>query len=125
MEIFDILDILIVGVEASIALAGFAGVIATYQINDVTRVRRGTVAALTVTVQCSLLAALGCAITLLLYTFGVKGVTLWVISSVIGAIFMATGAYGIARSTRGAITKNLPGCCTYRYRAWVLSLLSH
>jgi hypothetical protein len=102
MEVFDIL---LVGVEVSIALAGFAGVIATYQINDVTRVRRSVVGALTVIVQYSLLAALVCAIPLLLHTFGVKGGTLWVISSVIGAIFMACAAYGSARSMRGAIAK--------------------
>ena len=43
----DVFDLLMVGVEASIALAGFAGVIATYQINDVTRIRRGAVVGLT------------------------------------------------------------------------------
>ncbi len=102
MEVFDIL---LVGIEASIALAGFSGVIATYQISDVTKVRRNAVAGLTVIVQYSLLAALACAIPLLLQTFGVKGETLWVISSVIGAIFMSSAAYGIARSIRGGIAK--------------------
>ncbi len=102
MEVFDIL---LVGIEASIALAGFAGVIATYQINDVTRVRRSVVAALTVVVQFSLLAALSCAIPLVLYTFGVKGVTLWLITSVVGVIFTAWAAYGGARSMKGALAK--------------------
>ena len=36
----DVSDIMLVGVEASIVLAGFAGIIATYQINDATRIRR-------------------------------------------------------------------------------------
>ncbi len=102
MEVFDIL---LVGVEVSIALAGFAGVIATYQINDVTRVRRSVVGALTVIVQFSLLAALSCTIPLVLYTFGVKGVTLWLITSVVGVIFTAWGAYGSARSMKGALAK--------------------
>ena len=98
-------DILLVGIEASIALAGFAGVIATYQINDVTRIRRGAVVALTAIVQYSLLAALVCAIPLILHTFGVQGETLWAISSGIGAILLASMAYNSARSMRGATTK--------------------
>ena len=102
MEVFDIL---LVGIEASIALAGFAGIIATYQINDVTRIRRTSVAALTVVVQFSLLAALACSIPLLLHTFGVKDVTLWLISSVTGVIITACGAYGSTRSMRGVIAK--------------------
>lgn len=101
----EVLDILLVGIEASIALAGFSGVIATYQITDVTRVRRGAVVGLTVIVQYSLLAALACAIPLLLHTIGVKGATLWLISSVVGAIGTASGAYDSARRMRGAIVK--------------------
>ncbi len=98
-------DILLVGIEASIALAGFAGVIATYQINDVTSIRRGAVVGLTAIVQYSLVAALVCAIPLLLHTFGVEGETLWGICSGVGAILIAGMAYGSARSMRGAITK--------------------
>ncbi len=101
----EVSNILLVGIEVSIALAGFAGVIATYQINDVTRVRRGAVAGLTMIIQCSLLAAVSCAIPLVLQTFGVKGVTVWLISSVIGAILMASRLYGFARSMRGAFAK--------------------
>ena len=102
MEVFDIL---LVCIEVSIALAGFAGVIATYQINNVTRIRRGTVAALSVIVQFSLLAALACVIPLLLHTFGVQGETLWVICSGAGAILVAIMAYSSASSMKGAITK--------------------
>jgi len=101
MEVFDIL---LVCIEVSIALAGFAGVIATFQINNVTRIRRGAVAALSVVVQYSLLAALACVIPLLLHTFGVQGETLWVICSGVGAILVASMAYS-ASSMKGAITK--------------------
>jgi uncharacterized membrane protein len=111
MEVFDIL---LVGIEASIALAGFAGVIATYQINNVTSIRRGAVVGLAVIVQYSLMAAVACAISLLLHIFGVKGETLWAISSVIGAIVMAAMAYGSSRSMRGAITNK---------SSWLLYLL--
>jgi len=126
MEVFDLL---LVCIEVSIALAGFAGVIATYQINDVTRVRRSTVAGLTMIVQCSLLVALVCAISLVLHTFGVKGETLWVISSVIGAIVSAVMAYGFARSMRGALAKKsswllylfLQGLCALFTLAMILN----
>ncbi len=126
MEVFDLL---LVCIEVSIALAGFAGVIATYQINDVTRVRRSTVAGLTMIVQCSLLVALVCAISLVLHTFGVKGETLWVISSVIGAIVSAVMAYGFARSMRGALAKKsswllylfLQGLCALVTLAMILN----
>ncbi len=101
----DVFDILLVCIEVSIALAGFAGVIATFQINNVTRIRRGAVAALSVVVHYSLLAALACVIPLLLYTFGVQGETLWVISSGGGAILVASMAYNSASSMKGAITK--------------------
>ncbi len=102
MEVFDLL---LVSIEVSIALAGFAGVIATYQINNVTTIRRSAVAALSVVVQVSLLAALACVIPLLLYTFGVQGETLWAISSGVAAILGASMAYSIASSLKGAITK--------------------
>ncbi len=102
MEVFDIL---LVGIEASIALAGFAGVIATYQTSDVTKVRRTVIAGLSVTVQFSLLAALACSIPLLLSAFGVKSATLWFISSVAAVILMACAAYGSAASVKGVIAK--------------------
>ena len=101
MEVFDIL---LVGIEASIALAGFAGIIATYQIRDVAMIRRGPIGALTVVVQFSLLSALGCAIPMLLHTFGVRGTTLWAVGSAIAAMFTAIGGYSIVRSMRGSVT---------------------
>lgn len=102
MEAFDIL---LLSVEASIALAGFAGIIATYQINDVTRIRRGPVGALTVIVQFSLMTALAASLVLVLNTFGVEDAALWATGSVITGVFTANGAYSIARTMKGAITK--------------------
>lgn len=102
MEVFDIL---LVGIEASIALAGFSGVIATFQLNDTTKVRRSTVAALTVIVQFSLVVALYCAIPLFLHTFEVKGATLWAVSSVFGAIMGLALGYRTIRDMKGAIAK--------------------
>ena len=98
-------DLLLIGVEVSIALAGFAVVIATYQVADVTRVRRGPVTALTVVVQYSLMAGLACGFCLCLSAFGVNGKILWTASSLVGAAFTLSGAYTSARNMRGAIEK--------------------
>jgi hypothetical protein len=102
MEISEILQL---GIEASIALAGFAGVIATYQTSEAKTLSRGTVAAVTVITRCSLLVGLACAMTLLLQTFEVKGSALWAISSAVGAVIMASVAFSIARSMKGATQK--------------------
>ncbi|MBT4520137.1 MAG: hypothetical protein HOC23_09030 [Halieaceae bacterium] len=101
----DILDLLLVGVEVSIALAGFAGIIATYQINDRTMTRRGPVGALTVIVQFSLGVAMFCSICICLIAFEVVGKTLWAITSLIGAALYVSLAFGIVRMMRGAIVK--------------------
>ena len=98
MEISEMLQL---GIEAAIALAGFAGVIATYQTSESRRLNRGTVAAVTVITRCSLSVGFACAITLMLQTFGVIGSTLWTSSSAIGAVMMAGVAFSIARSMRG------------------------
>jgi hypothetical protein len=110
----DISELLQLGIEASIALAGFAGVIATYQIGEGRRIGRGTVAAVTVITRCSLLVGLACALVLLLRTFGVDGSTLWGVSSAIGAVMMASVAFSIARSIQGE---------TYRRSSRILYLL--
>ena len=99
MEISEILQL---GIEAAIALAGFAGVIATYQTSEGKRLGRGPVAAVTVITRCSLLVGLACAMTLLLQSFGVNGSTLWSISSAVGAVMMVGVAFSIAWSLRGA-----------------------
>lgn len=95
------LDILILGVEASFALAGFAGIIATFQFGDGKAVRRGDAAGLSVIVQFSLLSGLGCSIPLLLYSFGMKEATLWTISSVVGAILFLGGGSVMLRNMWG------------------------
>jgi hypothetical protein len=102
MEISEVLQL---GIEAAIALAGFAGVIATFQTSKSRSLNRSTVAAVTVITRCSLLVGLACAITLMLQSFGVIGSTLWAISSAIGAVMMAGVAFSIARSIKGTTYK--------------------
>lgn len=97
----DISELLQLGIEAAIAIAGFAGVIATYQTGEGNNIRRGNVAAVTVITRCSLLVGFACAMVLLLQTFGVEGSTLWAVSSAVGAAIMAGVAVSISISTRG------------------------
>ena len=102
MEMSEILQL---GIEAAIALAGFAGVIATYQTGEGKRLGRGPVAAVTVITRCSFLVGLACAMALLLQSFGVTGSALWSISSAVGAVMMVGVAISIARSVRGATSR--------------------
>jgi hypothetical protein len=97
----EIYEIFLVGIEVSIALAGFAGIITTFRMRNETTAGRGNVAGLTLLVQYSLLAAFACSIALILQTFGITGETLWASSSVCAALFTGYGAYGIQRGMRG------------------------
>lgn len=80
------LDILILGVEAAVAFAGFAGIIATFQFGDAKKVRRADAVGLTMIVQFSLLAALVSSVPLLLYSFGTSATTGWATTSILTAI---------------------------------------
>jgi hypothetical protein len=100
-----VFDLLLEGIEASVALAGFSGIIATFQERSAAGIRRGPIASLTVVVQFSLLSALTCATPLFLHTFGISGALLWTISSVVAGGFTAVGSYGGFRNMKGALTK--------------------
>jgi hypothetical protein len=97
------LDILILGVEASIALAGFAGIIATFQFGGSKETRRADAVGLTMILQFSLLAALASSIAILLFTFDVKETTLWAMCSVVAAIMLAGGTYVQSDNLKGAV----------------------
>lgn len=82
------LDILILGVEASIAFAGFSGVVASFQFGGENEIRPKDFAGLQTILQFSLLAALICSMPLLLYTFGLKETTVWAICSALTVIIL-------------------------------------
>ncbi|MFT7289501.1 MAG: hypothetical protein ACI87W_003636 [Halieaceae bacterium] len=100
----DIFELLMMGVEVSIALAGFAGIIATFQFTGSENINRGRVGALTVIVQFSLFPALACSLALCLKTFEVSGEQLWVVCSWFGAAIYSYAMYGTAKAMRGALT---------------------
>lgn len=95
------LDILILGVEASIALAGFAGIIATFQFGGTRKIRRGDAIGLTIILQFSLLSALMCSFAILLNAFGIKESTLWAICSVVVACIQSWACYDGFKKSQG------------------------
>ncbi len=97
------LDLLILAVEASIALAGFAGIIATFQFTGEKEVRRVDAVGLTLILQTSLLAALTPAIAILLYSFDIRETTLWAICSVSAALSYVLPTFTINNSLKGAV----------------------
>lgn len=102
------LDILILAVEASIAFAGFAGIVATFQFSGEKQMRRTDAIGLTVILQFSLLTSLVAAIAIALHSFNVKETTLWTICSVLAAIAQSWGIYTVHKNlTTADRTKRL------------------
>ena len=97
------LDVLILAVEASIALAGFAGIIATFQFTGEKEVRRGDAVGLTLILQTSLLTALTTSIAILLNSFDIKETTLWAICSAAAALSYAWPTYTLNNNLKGAV----------------------
>ncbi len=96
-------DLLLVGIEVSVAFAGFAGVIATFQFRDTTKINRGDVVGLTMIVTFGLMCALFCALPMFLSTFDVEGRALWVICSSLGAIYVCRAMYYVHTKMKTAL----------------------
>jgi hypothetical protein len=101
----DASDLLLMGIEISVAFAGFAGIIATFQFGDRTVIKRGDVVGLTMIVQNSLAIAFACTLPLVLNTFALESETLWTVASAYGAVSMLLSSYSIDQSMRGAVRK--------------------
>ena len=102
MIVFDLFKLLI---ESSIAITGFAGIVIAFRYNEDSKIRRGSVAALTSILKLSLLTAFCAFIPLILNTFGLKGTLLWTICSIIGAAVGFALMYSIDRKIRPSINK--------------------
>lgn len=79
-------DQLLVIAQISIALAGFAGIIATFQFKDDKNVSRGHVLALGMVVNISLVGAFFSALPLALLNFEIRDELVWTICSTLMAI---------------------------------------
>ena len=87
--------LLLVGIEVSVAFAGFAGIIATFQNRDDARIDRGHVVGLTMIVNFSLMGAFFCAFPLLLSVFRIEEATIWSINSALQCIYTLNRMYYI------------------------------
>ena len=87
----DAADQLLTLAEISIALAGFSGVIATFQFEKKAHLSRGHVISLSLIVIISLAAAFCSVLSLVLLNFGFGEPAVWTISSVINAVFWLSG----------------------------------
>lgn len=100
-ESMESLDILILGVEASIALAGFAGIIATFQFGGEKKVRRGDAVGLTMILQFSLLGALVSSMGILLYSFEITEAAVWSTCTALVVIVQSWATYNTHKHLRG------------------------
>ena len=96
----DIFEMLVLGVEAGIALAGFAGIIATFQFGGGKGIRRGDAVGLTMVVRDSLASAAICTLVMLLFSFQVSESTIWTLSSLFTSTLMLYTFYSTARLVR-------------------------
>ncbi len=98
-------DLLLVGVEVSVAFAGFAGIIATFQFRDEAKINRGHIVGLSLIVHISLVLALASALPLLLSIFRVEDAALWATCSGLAAIWSLYTQYSVHRNMRGAVRR--------------------
>lgn len=98
-------DLLLVGIEVSVAFAGFAGIIATFQFSREKHVNRGNVTGLAMIINLSLTCAFLSGLPLLLSTFNVDTTTIWTVCSLFEAIYTVYVMQSINRKLRGAVKK--------------------
>ncbi len=91
-------DLLLVGIEVSVAFAGFAGIIATFQFRKEARISRGHIVGLTIIVNFSLMCAFFSALPLLLSVLRFEDAMIWSIGSVLACIYIPNRMYHIRRN---------------------------
>jgi hypothetical protein len=99
----NVFDLFIVGIEVSVAIAGFAGIVATFQFRDREKISRGDAVGLTMIVKFSLCMAFCCVLLLSLAAFGVEGALLWTLGSIFGAILEAYLSASTYKAMKGAV----------------------
>lgn len=101
MEIFDML---VLGVEAGFALAGFAGIIATFQFVGAKQIHRADAMGLTLIVKDSFMAAALCALAMLLLALEIGESNTWGLASLFTALISMLSLYsGVFRIMRRAL----------------------
>ena len=91
-------DLLLVGIEVSVAFAGFAGIIATFQFRDGASINRGHIVGLMIIVNFSLMCAFFSVLPPLLSILRFDDATIWSIGSVLACIYVPNRMYHIHRN---------------------------
>ncbi len=89
-------DQLLTFTQVAIAVAGFAGIIGTFQFKDGEKIRRGDAVGLAVVVNTGLMSAFYSTLPLLLINFGIDDATVWAVSSGMTCIIYAYFSVDIA-----------------------------
>lgn len=89
--------------EMNIAIAGFAGIVSAFRFQDLSNVRRSSVAALTLIVQGALIVALFGLLPLILSSFDITGKNLWRTSSIVIVLLCCAMMYVIHQYFQGTL----------------------
>lgn len=85
------------------ALAGFAGIVATFQFRDDKKVKRAELVGLSIIVNTALLDTFASIFPLILFAYGIKETTVWGLSSGMVAIPAAMLLYKVNSDLRGSV----------------------
>ena len=95
-------DLLLVGTEVSVAFAGFAGVIATFQAKGEENISRGDFVGLDIVVNFGLGGAFFSALPLVLSLFGIREPSIWSLCSLIFGFWLSYHIVHIFIGLRGS-----------------------
>ena len=93
-------------VEVAVALAGFAGIVGSFQYRSGAKIPRGDVLGLELMIVLSLITAVCAILPVALFNFGVGETTLWSICSSVSVVAYAIYIFNIKRKFRNILVSN-------------------
>ena len=101
----EVTDVLILCAEVSVTLAGFAGIIATFQFRDEKKISREKLVGLSIIVVTALMDTFACILPLVLLSYDINETTTWGLSSGILAIPATMLLYKVNKDMRDAVRR--------------------
>ena len=92
--------------EISVALAGFAGIVATFQFRDGDTPSAGKIVALTIIVNMGLSAGMFAFLPLILFSFTSDEAIVWFVASYLLAIYMCYMMFFVQKNMHGNVRRN-------------------
>ena len=96
----DVTDQLLTIIEVAVALAGFAGIVGSFQFKAGANLSRGDVLGLYLMIHLSLTTAICAALPIILYNFGISETTVWSICSSVGFLAFVIVIFNIKKKFR-------------------------